>query len=185
MSANDWIEAALHALLTEGPAAVAVQPIARTLGTSKGSFYWYFATRDDLLRAALERWHRTHTEDVIAAVERASDDPGERLRYLFALVTESSRTHPGQLRLLTQVDHPAVRQAIERATTRRIDCVAQLLRATGIPRGVAADRARVAYAAYLGHAQLAYATPDVLPRSPGGRRRLLAEMSRILLDDPR
>ena len=53
LSRDSWIDAALELLLQSGPDAVAVQPIARRLGTTKGSFYWHFSSRDDLLRATL------------------------------------------------------------------------------------------------------------------------------------
>lgn len=183
MSAEDWIAGAVAVLLRDGPDAVAVQPIARRIGTSKGSFYWYFQNRDDLLRAALERWHQLATEDVIVAVEASSDDPREKARLLIARVTASSIAHPGQLQLLGAVDNPLVAAALDRATTRRIDYIAELLRAAGHTRAVAARRARLAYATYLGHAQLAHSTPSVLPTSPAGRRKLLAEMTRAVLDD--
>lgn len=181
MTADDWVHAALVALLTDGPDAVAVQPLARSVGASKGSLYWHFASRDDLLRAALERWLQLGTEDVIARVEAASADPAEKARLLFRYVTESSTRHPGQLRLITAAEQPDVRAALDRATRRRIGYVAGLLRAAGQPSAVATRRATLAYATYLGHAQLAQSTPAMLPRSAAGRRELLDEMMRVLL----
>lgn len=180
-TADDWTEAALGVLLADGPDAVAVQPLARRLGTSKGSFYWHFATRDDLLRAALTRWVQVATDDVITAVDGAADDPGEKAKLLIARVTASSSQHPGQLRLLAAADHPDVRAALATATSRRIAYVAKLLRATGQPKAVAIRRATLAYATYLGHAQLAHTTPQVLPATTRGRRDLLTELTDVLL----
>ncbi|MGB8962821.1 MAG: helix-turn-helix domain-containing protein [Pseudonocardiaceae bacterium] len=74
---DGWIDAALHVLLNEGPDAVAVQPIARRLGATKGSFYWHFSSRDELLGAALARWEVVATDDVIAEIEAS---PGPRPR---------------------------------------------------------------------------------------------------------
>jgi AcrR family transcriptional regulator len=180
LSAGDWTTVALDALLNEGPDAVSVQPLARRLGATRGSFYWHFASRDDLLRAALERWHQVSTEDVITAVEAASDDPRERARLLFVRVTAASTRHPGELRLLAAASHPAIGEALERATRRRISYVAGLAIATGQPAPVAARRAFLAYAIYLGHAQLAQATPQLLPQGADDRRELLEEMARTL-----
>ncbi|MGH8862236.1 MAG: TetR/AcrR family transcriptional regulator [Jatrophihabitantaceae bacterium] len=181
LTPQHWVDAALKALLTDGPDAVAIQPLARTIGTSKGSFYWHFATRDDLLRAALERWLQVSTEDVITMVEARSDDPRGRARVLFEHVIHSSTVHPGQLALLAASNHPDVRDALDRATRRRIQYVAGLLRAAGFPAAVATRRATIAYATYLGHAQLAHSTPDALPRSAAGRRRLLDELTGLVL----
>ncbi len=181
LTRDAWVEAALQVLLADGPDAVAVQPLARRLDASKGSFYWHFDNRDELLRAVLERWYQVATEDVVHAVEDAGGDPGERARRLFGRVTASSATHPGQLRLLAATDHPDIRAALDRATQRRVAYVASLLRAAGMTPAVARRRATLAYATYLGHAQLLHSTPDVLPASARGRRALRDELMDVLL----
>ena len=58
LSPQDWIDAALAAIAAGGLAAVAVEPLAARLGTTKGSFYWHFASRDALLKAALANWEQ-------------------------------------------------------------------------------------------------------------------------------
>ena len=50
------MRAARRALLTGGPAAVRVEPLAAALGVTKGSFYWHFADRGALLEALLAEW---------------------------------------------------------------------------------------------------------------------------------
>jgi len=180
LTAADWEAAALDTLLADGPAAVAVQPLARRLGATKGSFYWHFGSRDELLRAALARWEQVATDDVIRSVEAAATDAREKARLLFGWVTASSTEHPGQLRLLAAADDPDVAAALDRVTRRRIDYVAGLLREAGQPPAMAARRATLAYATYLGHAQLAQTTPGLLPATKQGRRELAAELTRIL-----
>ena len=56
LSREDWERAALEAMADAGVAAVAVEPLARRLGVTKGSFYGFFANRDELIEAALSRW---------------------------------------------------------------------------------------------------------------------------------
>src|SRR4051794_41764716 len=58
LTAEDWTQAALDALARGGVAAVAVEPIAKSLGATKGSFYWHFADRNALLESALDLWER-------------------------------------------------------------------------------------------------------------------------------
>ena len=53
LSADDWALAALDVIAEQGLAAVAVEPLARRLGVTKGSFYWHFPSREALLVAAL------------------------------------------------------------------------------------------------------------------------------------
>ena len=48
LSAADWSEAALVALARGGLAAVAVEPLAKELGATKGSFDRHFADRNEL-----------------------------------------------------------------------------------------------------------------------------------------
>src|SRR5689334_11922394 len=58
LTAEDWADAALDALATGGLEAVAVEALARRLKVTKGSFYWHFGNRDELIKAALEAWER-------------------------------------------------------------------------------------------------------------------------------
>jgi len=53
---QDWIEAGFVRLASEGIDAVRVEVLARDLGVSKGSFYWHFRDREDLLGRMLARW---------------------------------------------------------------------------------------------------------------------------------
>jgi len=50
------MRAARRALLTGGPEAVRVEPLALALGVTKGSFYWHFSDRRELLDALLVEW---------------------------------------------------------------------------------------------------------------------------------
>src|SRR3712207_4977412 len=82
LTAEDWLRAAVRALEGGGVDAVAVEPLARKLRVTKGSFYWHFKNRGALLGAVLERWEEECTEAVIAAAERIVD-PRERLVRVF------------------------------------------------------------------------------------------------------
>ena len=164
----DWAEAALEALARGGLAAVAVEPLAKALGTTKGSFYWHFADRSALLQATLELWELRDTDRVIAAVDE-SQDATTRLRSLlrlaFSSVPDGSTEGPGTVELALQASasHPLVAPALERVTKRRLAQLTRLFTDLGLPRARARDRALLAYTAFLGHAQLAHATPSLLP----------------------
>jgi AcrR family transcriptional regulator len=53
---DDWIRAAFARLSTEGIESVRIELLARDLGVSKGSFYWHFQDREELLAKMLDRW---------------------------------------------------------------------------------------------------------------------------------
>ncbi|WP_455360438.1 TetR/AcrR family transcriptional regulator [Streptomyces sp. SYSU K21746] len=166
LSAQDWADAALTAIGEGGIAAVAVEPLAARLGTTKGSFYWHFANREALIEAALARWEELGTEAVIALME-TEPDPERRLRTLFAEATASAAEDPLEVTLLATASHPQVAAVLERVTARRIGYVARLFEEVGFPPEAAAQRGLLAYAGYLGHAQLNHAVPQSLPAGAG------------------
>ena len=169
LTAGDWTEAALETLARGGLAAVAVEPLAKSLGTTKGSFYWHFADRNALLAATLELWERRDTDQVIAGIDETRD-VGTRLRKLLRLAFLSVQgdaaggTGAIELALQASATHPLVAATLERVTRRRLAALSRLYSALGLSPTRARDQALLAYAAFLGHAQLARSTPDLLPR---------------------
>ena len=169
LSAGDWTQAALDALARGGLAAVAVEPLAKELGTTKGSFYWHFADRNALIAAALDRWETRDTDLVIAAVERAGDAT-TRLRDLLrlAFTAAGGGAEPGtrsvELALQANAGHPLVAATLRRVTERRLAYLTTLFTELGLSPARARDRGLLAYSAFLGHAQLAHATPELLPQ---------------------
>jgi len=184
LSRHAWVQAALEAIADGGLVAVAVVPLAKRLGATKGSFYWHFPNRDALVAAALAEWEESHTTTVIAEIEAASDDPLDRLRLLFKRVTDLAARDRIELALLATADQPSVRPVLDRVTRRRIDFVTQLFQRLGISRAEARRRALLAYSAYLGYAQLVHSTPDVLPQTQGAKRAYLDDVLTTLTSRP-
>ena len=153
LSAEDWAQAALDLIAEQGVSAVAVEPLARRLGVTKGSFYWHFPSRDALLQAALERWEVVEQESVFGNLEKVPD-PRERLRALFQLVGHEVKPHIIYSELLKALDHPAVQPVIDRVSQRRMDYLIASFRQAGLGRTDAYHRARLTYAAYVGFLQL-------------------------------
>ena len=153
LSADDWAQAALELIAELGVASVAVEPLARRLGVTKGSFYWHFPSREALLVAALERWETVEQEEVFGQLE-AIPDAAQRLRALFDLVAHEARSHIIYSELLKALDHPVVRPVIERVSARRLEYLTASFRQAGLNRADAQHRARLAYAAYVGFLQL-------------------------------
>jgi AcrR family transcriptional regulator len=176
LNRQNWVDAALEAIADGGLAAVAVVPLAERLGATKGSFYWHFPSREALIEAALASWEQTTTSEVIAEINTTSQDPGEQLRLLFKRVTELAARDRIELALLATADHPTVRPVLDRVTRRRIDFAAELFQRLGFPRAEAKRRALLAYSAYLGHAQLVHATPELLPQTQTARRAYLNDV---------
>jgi AcrR family transcriptional regulator len=161
LSAQDWARAALKAIAGGGLAAVGIEPLARTLGVTKGSFYAHYRNRDELITAALSEWVRGHGDEGLADFAAISD-PARRLRELLTVVVQAvAPLAPSvHLSLLGDRNDPRVRDAVRRVNRARLDLLARTYRELGLPPDRAASRARVAYAAILGLLHLAQTDPD-------------------------
>ena len=82
-----WIEMGLQALAAGGPDAVRVELLAKTLGVTRGGFYWHFADRQALLDEMLDTWERSTTDEVIRRVESEGGDARTKLRRTFDLTS--------------------------------------------------------------------------------------------------
>ena len=60
LRATDWVDAALVLLTAEdgGEHGVTISRLCRTLGVTKGSFYWHFRDLDALWEAMAVRWQK-------------------------------------------------------------------------------------------------------------------------------
>lgn len=65
--------------------------LARTLGVTKGGFYWHFADRQALLEEMLDVWQQAGTEDIIAQVNSEPTDARTKLRRLYELTGAGDR----------------------------------------------------------------------------------------------
>jgi AcrR family transcriptional regulator len=180
LTRDDWITAALGAIADGGLAAVGVEPLAVRLGATKGSFYWHFENRDALLGAAIRRWEKETTTDVIAEITAANDAPASQFRRLVVGVIERAEQDRVGPALLASAAHPVVAPALERVTAARLNLITTVLRRLGFPPAEARRRALLVYSAYLGHGQLIHSTPGVLPATRAGRRAYLNDAVRAL-----
>lgn len=180
LSATDWAHEALTVIGESGLAAVAVEPLAKRLRATKGSFYWHYANRQALIAAALGMWERDHTEAVIAALD-TTEGARERLRSLLVRVVEYGRNDKIEVALLASAQDPLVAGAIHRVTQRRIDYVASLFQEMGDEPDLALRRATLAVSVYLGHTQLAHVSTDLIPTGDQWRH-YRDELVRALVD---
>ena len=161
LTAQDWVRAALAAIADDGLAAVSVEPLARGLGTTKGSFYWHFADREMLVGAALLAWEAGETNEV---AEMLAPLPEARTR-LRVLMGAALGDRPGarvEAALLADAGLPQVRTVLDRATRARTGYLRRLFHDLGVD---APDRrATTAFALYLGLLHLRRAGSTVVPQ---------------------
>ncbi len=153
LTRDDWADAALGAISRNGLEGVAVEPLAAALGVTKGSFYWHFANRSELLQAALDRWEQVSTIDIIAILDTI-DDPEVRLRTLLQRVLDRANDDRNENAIFGAVDDPFVMQVVNRVNAARQEFLRRIFSQLGFRPAGAQMRARIAYATYLGHVTL-------------------------------
>lgn len=180
LSREDWTRAALDALAQDGLAGVAVEPLARRLKASKGSFYWHFRDRSELIAATLELWERRDTVGAIASLETMAD-PRDRLRQLaLSAYTRAAQGNDAQSAVLAAASDPRVAPVMERVTRTRLGFLERQFEALGLGPPAARARARMAYAVYVGLGDLRRAVPQAPMTEPE-----VASIIDLIVDAPK
>ncbi len=169
VSVEDWLYAGLLAFAEGGEAGVRVERIAQSLGVSKGSYYYYFSSRQEYLERMLDYSLQIGTQDFIDRASGAGD-PVERLRVLTLAVFQDRRERDFDFHLRDYARRSEFAARIVKRTDRqRIEFVRNLLIEADVVPGEALLRAEIYYNYYLGWYQR---RKDVQP----GRRELRAQL---------
>jgi len=150
LSPDDWLRAGFQALVETGPRALGAEPLARSLGTTKGSLYWHFRDLPDFRARLLAHW-KTASLAAITAARVADGSATQKLQRLAAILHPEDKAHGGAgveraIRAWAQGDHTAA-DALAEIDRARLAYVADILRALGLTNP---DFPRLVYGAYLG-----------------------------------
>ena len=85
LTPDDWINAAEQVLIDKSIDAIRVDSLSKDLNVTRGSFYWHFKDREDLLRQLLLAWRNRATEQIIDRFERRDTKPRDLIRDLLTL----------------------------------------------------------------------------------------------------
>lgn len=131
LTKDDWLRTAMEFLRTRGIGGVRVLPLARELGVSRGSFYWHFEDRDDLLRCMLDWWDREMTDSVIQFANESRGSATKRLTTVAADVVRSRRNrYEAAIRTWAEGDKRAAK-TLRRVVHKRLDYITSLFREAG------------------------------------------------------
>lgn len=148
----DWIGAALQCLVRDGIDAVQITRLSNVLNVTRGSFYWHFSDRRDLLDSVLEEWRAANLpviEQQLAGAESLSAGVLE-----FFAIWEASDQFSAEfdhaVRAWARLD-PAVLDMVRKEDSQRIDAISSLFARFGFNDDEAKVRARVLYFAQVGY----------------------------------
>jgi AcrR family transcriptional regulator len=165
LTAEHWAEAALDVIASGGIEAVAVEPLARTLNVTKGSFYWHYTNRDALVARALEVWERHETVEMIGRAEQ-EPSPRERIHTFFRSAANTDARSERILLALSGSKHAAARACVQRVTEAWRAYIETCYRGLGMEPAAARNWATFAYSTFMGTVRMRRDNPDALPSGP-------------------
>jgi len=180
LSREDWIAAARKALIRAGVGEVKVDRLARDLKMTRGSFYWHFTSRADLLDALLESWARTNTDPFLRVLERDTDNPVLQYRRFVEVWIRAREFDPAYDSAMRDWARNArkVAKLVAQADAARMAALRRIFAAMGYGATEAEVRARVTYYHQVGYYALHVVESQRL------RRALLPTYFRILSGAP-
>jgi AcrR family transcriptional regulator len=145
---QDWIQAGLTVLSESGVEAVRVEPLAKMMQVTKGSFYWHFKDRQDLLTALLEEWVKLGTSIVIEEMDQLAADPQTKLLRLFEIAVENAGLPDDRVEKAIRAwanNDPNVAALLAQIDQQRLDYTQECFLQLGFSPQAALVRARMAY----------------------------------------
>lgn len=174
---RDWVEAALRRLAASGVDAVRVEVLARDLGATKGSFYWHFKNRPELLAAVLQEWE-AETDRIRVAVAEESTPPQRIERFLQLITAPAADADKAALEnamFAWAHQDPAVAKRVAAVEAKRTANAARLLQELGFEPAEAAWWGETGYTMFVGMMNRA-------ARDPSFRRRPQADYLRRIVE---
>ncbi|MBS1191818.1 MAG: regulatory protein, TetR [Rhodocyclaceae bacterium] len=160
---NDWIEAAIDVLAKEGISGLRVEVLAKTCGVTKGSFYWHFKDRQDLLAAVLERWREGRIRDIEKTTAALPGKEPDQLHHVIE-VYGASRNRKGmsiELAVRDWARHDSMAaEVVEAVDLYRLGCTRKLFVSAGMSDAEAKSRSLLLYACVFGLSLMRYDSFD-------------------------
>jgi AcrR family transcriptional regulator len=144
---EEWVNAGLRALARSGFTALKADRLAKTLGVSRGSFYWHFADVGAFHAAVLRRWREVALENIVADLEATT---GDRLDALLHRSISARSNLEAAIRAWAFADREA-RVAVDTVDAERVRYLRKLLVETGVDPIHAETRAHILNWTYLGY----------------------------------
>ena len=170
-----WIDSAIDILAREGISGLRVEVLAKRCGVTKGSFYWHFKDRQDLLTAMLEYWKEGRIRDIEKITSAEPGKERERLHHAIE-VYGASRNRKGMAIELAVRDwarhDPQAASMVESVDLYRLECTRRLFVAAGMSDAAAKSRSLLLYACVFGLSLMHYAHFD---DHPDDLKRRIAE----------
>lgn len=148
-----WIKGAIAIVADHGADGLRVEALAKRLGVTKGSFYWHFKDRRDLVDAVLNLWRDGRIKDIR---KQTQAEPGGEVAALLHTIDvyASARSRKGihiELAMRDWARRDAQAAAVvEEVDAERLACACRLFLACGLKEEEAKARSVMLYAYVFG-----------------------------------
>jgi AcrR family transcriptional regulator len=150
---EEWLDLAIKALIRDGIDRVKVQLIAKQLGVSRSSFYFFFKNTHDLHAQMLDLWLRKNTGPIIERAMRPSETITQSILNVFECWVDSS-LFDSQLDIAVRFwakRSKTVNDVVMQADDQRVGALAKMFTRHAYAEEEAFTRARVLYFTQIGH----------------------------------
>ncbi len=148
-----WLQAASDALLESGVEAVKIQSLARRLGISRTSFYWFFRDREELLSALVARWRDKNTGGLVQQTQAYAESLAEAMLNVFDCWLDRD-LFDSQFEFAIRswaLQTPEILAEVQKADQMRIEALTRMFMRFGYDEAVADVHARTTYLVQIGY----------------------------------
>ena len=147
----DWLLKALEIFVEEGIDSIRITRLANELGVTRGSFYWHFQNREDLIDSLVSFWKDKNTAAITDSVAQASS-LADGIFHFFEICIDDSQFDPRLDLALREWARRSteIRALLDSEDAIRIEALRQFYLRFDYPMPQALIRARVLYYSQIG-----------------------------------
>jgi AcrR family transcriptional regulator len=175
-----WLGAARSALIEDGVGGLEVGKLARKLCATRGSFYWFFESRDELLDCVITDWEVSNTAKFRSLLRDSGANGKAEFQALVDMWVSESGYSPqwdAAIREWARISAP-VEEVVRRVDDLRIAIIHRIFKDMGYHEPEALVRARITYFHQVGYYTLG------VRESREQRMSLLPTYIRLLTGQP-
>jgi AcrR family transcriptional regulator len=159
LNRESWVLSAFDTLYEFGIDAVRIEPLAKKMKVTKGSFYWHFKNRSELHDALLNYWEKEMTQSVLSAANEFHGSPRQRLINALREIVGKERTkYDPAVRTWARND-AKVRKVVEYIDKIRLSFLHGLFVDIGFDQQEAEIRSRLMYYYIMGECTVTVKEP--------------------------
>ncbi len=131
LTREEWLARALEAMACDGRGWIGIHELVEHLGVTKGSFYWHFKDREEFVKALLDFWVESSTQDVAREVAESDASAEERLLKLAVSIVEENLDRYNLVIRAWALREPAAAAVVKKVERFRREYVQGLFREIG------------------------------------------------------